>query len=234
MMESILNKLTEIAHLPLNIKFDAERILLEIQSLELSPYNSWEDIKVGSNIESTWDSISLYSISGDTKSDAKEAWTGNFKETDAIKQCPYLQEVLLSLGAGQMLARVERINPNGFAGWHSHVLECKQPDWISVWQLPIQIPENSKFSVLHYMDYRCSDFKTPIPVYEESYKIGQVYCFNSHHYHNAFNYGDSPMIMVRFYVDTRNPQIKDILESSINRYGGEYMQTYEQYCNTPK
>ena len=227
-----MNKLTEIAHLPLDIEFDASRILAEIQGLELTPYNSWKDIKAESNIESSWDSIALYSISGETESNAKEAWIGNFKETSAIKQCPYLQEILLSLEGGELLARVERIKPNGSAGWHSHVLESKQPDWISVWQLPIQIPENSKFSVLHYMDYRCSDFNNPVSVYEETYKIGQVYCFNSYHYHNTFNYGDSSMIMVRFYVDTRKPKIQKILESSINKYSGEYLQTYDEYSNT--
>ena len=226
MMENILNKLTETAHLPLNIQFDAKRILLEIESLELNAYNSWEDIKAGIDIKSSWDSIALYSTNGQTISDPKEQWTGNFQPTDAIKKCPYLQEVLLSLGGGDLLARVERITPNGSAGWHSHVLESKQPDWISVWQLPIKIPKDSKFSVINYMDYRCSDFNKPIPVYEETYQEGKVYCFNSHHYHNAFNYSDDPMIMVRFYVDSRNPQTRDILETSINKYSGEYMQTY--------
>jgi hypothetical protein len=233
-MESTLNKLTEIAHLPLNIEFDATRILSEIKSLELTPYNSWEDIKAGADIESSWDSIALYSISGNTNSDAKEPWTGDFKETDAIKKCHYLKEVLLSLGGGDLLARIERIKPDGSAGWHSHILESKQPEWISVWQLPIQIPKKSKFSVINYMDYRCSDFNKLIPVYEETYKEGQVYCFNSHHYHNAFNYGSESMIMVRFYVDSRKPQTKGILEASINKYSGDHMQTYEQYCNTPK
>ena len=223
-LEITLNNLSQIAHLPLPIQFDASKILLEIQGLEFYPYNSWEDIKAGCYIESSWDSIALYSINGDCKSDPKEAWTGEFKETDAIKKCPYLRELLLSLGAGNLLARIERINPNGSAGWHSHVLESKQPEWISVWQLPIQMPENSKFSVLHYMDYRCSDFNKPIPVYEESYPVGRGYCFNSYHYHNAFNYGDSPMIMVRFYVDSRNPNIRNILESSINNYDGSYME----------
>ena len=228
-MENTLNKLNLIPHLPLNVEFDVSSILSEISNLELTEYNSWEDIKAGNNIESSWDSIALYSISGKDRSDPKEPWTGDFKETDAIKKCPYLQEVLLSLGGGDLLARVERINPNGSAGWHSHVLESKQPDWISVWELPIQMPEGSKFSVINYMDYRCSDFNKPIPVYEESYRVGQVYCFNSHHYHNAFNYADSPMIMIRFYVDTRKPQIQQILESSINNYTGCYMETYEEY-----
>lgn len=230
-MESTLNKLTEIAHLPLNIDFDANRILSEIKSLELTPYNSWEDIKAGADIESSWDSIALYSISGETRSDPKEPWTGEFKETDALQKCPYLKEVLLSLGAGNLLARIEQINPNGSAGWHSHVLESKQPEWVSVWQLPIQIPKESKFSVINYMDYRCSDFNKPIPVYEESYTVGKVYCFNSHHYHNVFNYSDEPMIMVRFYVDSRKSHVKHILEQSINNYSGDYMQTYEQYSH---
>jgi hypothetical protein len=226
-----LNNLSQIAHLPLNIEFDASRILSEIKDLQLTSYNSWEDIKAGTDIESSWDSIALYSIGGKSQSDPKEPWTGNFQETDAIKRCPYLQEVLLSLSGGDLLARIERINCNGSAGWHSHTLESKQPEWISVWQLPIQIPKNSKFSVINYMDYRCSDFNKPIPVYEETYIEGKVYCFNSYHYHNAFNYSNEPMIMVRFYVDSRKPQIKDILESSINKYTGEYMQTYEQYSN---
>jgi len=224
-LEITLNRLSQIAHLPLPIEFDASKILSEIQGLQFYPYNSWEDIKAGCYIESSWDSIALYSINGESKSDPKEAWTGEFKETDAIKKCPYLRELLLSLGAGNLLARIERINPNGSAGWHSHVLESKQPEWISVWQLPIQMPENSKFSVLHYMDYRCSDFNKPIPVYEEYYPVGRGYCFNSYHYHNAFNYGDSPMIMVRFYVDSRNPNIRNILESSINNYDGSYMES---------
>ena len=224
-MENILNKLNQIAHLPLNIEFDSARILLEIQKLELLPYNSWEDIKAGCDIESSWDSIALYNINGSIKSDPKEPWTGNFKETEVLKQCPYLKEVLLSLGGGDLLARIERINPKGSAGWHSHVLESKQPEWISVWQLPIQMPKGSKFSVLHYMDYRCSDFNKPIPVYEESYLEGKAYCFNSHHYHNAFNYGESPMIMVRFYVDSRKPEICKILQSSIDNYDGSYMET---------
>lgn len=221
-----MNKLNQIPHLPLNIEFDASKILLEIEKLQFFSYNSWEDIKAGTDIESSWDSIALYSIDGQTKSDPKEPWTGTFQETEAIKQCPYLKEVLLSLGGGQLLARIEKINPKGSAGWHSHALESKQPEWISVWQLPIQMPSGAKFSVLHYMDYRCSDFSEPIPVYDESYSVGEVYCFNSYHYHNAFNYGDSPMIMVRFYVDSRNPEICKILESSINNYAGSYMEMH--------
>lgn len=220
-----MNKLNQIAHLPLNIEFDASKVLSEIINLDFFPYNSWEDIKAGSDIQSSWDSSALYSIDGSIKSNPKEPWIGSFKETDAIKRCPYLKEVLLSLGGGELLARVERINPMGSAGWHSHALESKQPDWISVWQLPILMPLDSKFSVIHYMDYRCSDFNKSIPVFEKSYLEGKVYCFNSYHYHNVFNYGDSPMIMVRFYVDSRKPEIHKILESSIDNYDGSYMET---------
>lgn len=217
-----MNNLNRIAHLPLNIEFDADRIFQEIQHLNFTPYNSWEEIKAGTSIISNWESISLYSIYGKDISDPQESWIGEFIPTQALKLCPYLREVLDSLGAGNLLARIEKFKPNSSAGWHSHVMESKQPEWISVLQLPIVMPEESKFSVVHFMDYRCSDFSKPITVYESTYKPGKVYCFNSYHYHNAFNYGDSPMFTVRVYVDNRGP-IGDILQKSIQNYTGEYI-----------
>ena len=217
-----MNNLNRIAHLPLNIEFDADRVFKEIQHLNFTPYNSWEEIKSGTSIRSSWDSVALYSITGTNISDPKEPWVGEFTPTEALKLCPYLCEVLKSLGAGNLLAREEGFNPNSSAGWHSHVMESKQPEWISVLQLPIVMPKESKFSVVHFMDYRCSDFSKSITVYESTYKPGKVYCFNSYHYHNAFNYGDSPMFTVRVYVDNRGP-MKDILQKSIQNYTGEYI-----------
>ena len=237
-MENTLDKLNEIAHLPLGIEFNHNLILQEIENLpyKLEVYRSSLSFDKTMKLDDLdkWDSIALYSIDGNVKSNPAESWEGNFLKTDAIKLCPYLDSVLQSVGGGELLARIEVFSKGGSAGWHSHVKEGGQPEWISVWNLPIVMPKESKFSLITYMDYRGSDYTKPIKVFEEWYEPGKVHCLNSHHYHNVFNYSDEPMIMVRFYVDSRKNQIRDILETSINKYRGDYMQTYNQYCNTPK
>jgi hypothetical protein len=233
-----LDKLNEIAHLPLGIEFNHNLILQEIHNLpyKLNSYRSSLSFDKTMKLEdlNKWDSIALYSTDGNVKSNPAEPWSGDFVKTDAIKLCPYLDSVLQSVGGGELLARIEVFSKGGSAGWHSHTKEAGQPEWISVWNLPIAMPKESKFSLITYMDYRGSDYNKPIKVFEEWYEPGKIYCLNSYHYHNAFNYSDELMIMVRFYVDSRKPQTKSILEASINKYSGNYMQTYEQYCNTPK
>ena len=235
-MENILNKLNEIAHLPLGIEFDHNLILQEIENLpyKLEKYRSAlsNDKIMDIHDEERWDSIALYSIDGNVRSNPAELWTGDFVKTNAIKLCPYLDSVLQSVGGGKLLARIEVFSKGGSAGWHSHVKEAGQPEWISVWNLPIIMPKESKYSVISYMDYRGSDYLKPIKVYEEWYEPGKMYCLNSYHYHNAFNYSDDPMIMVRFYVDTRDTLVQTILERSIKAYKNDLIPTYEEYISS--
>lgn len=228
--------MNNIAHLPLNIEFDHVKILEEINKLPytLKKYRSALANGKVMNIheKETWDSLALYSIDGQVESNPAEPWTGNFTRTEVAELCPYLNSVLQSVGGGKLLARIEFFNKGGSAGWHSHIMEAGQPEWISVWNLPILMPKDSKFSVISFMEYRGSDYNKPIKVYEQWYEPGKMYCLNSYHYHNAFNYSDDPMIMVRFYVDSREEKVKEILEKSMDSYTGEHIQTYEEYVNS--
>lgn len=235
-----MNKLDRIAHLPLGIDFDAGKILEELKRL---PWNAVSYRSALSNDKvmdihevSRWDSVALYSIDGKVESNPAEPWEGDFKPTEAIKLCPYLDSVLKSVGGGKLLARVETFWKTGSAGWHSHILEARQPDWISIWQLPILMPAECKYSVVSFTDYRGSDFNESIPVYEEWYQPGKMYCLNGYHYHNAFNYSDEPMIMIRFYVDKREETVQRILQTAMETYEGSLIPTYEDYlassCNS--
>jgi hypothetical protein len=224
--------LNNIPHLPVSVFFDADRIANEIADLKYFDYRSGLSNDV--NMELTgldWKSVSLYSIDGTMQPDPKEQWEGEFIETELLESCPYTKEVIQQLGGGKLLARVEKVMPNSSVGWHSHVMEGKQPEWIVLFQLPIIMPENSKYSVVSYMDYRGSDYKKPFKVYEENYVPGQVYVLNSYHYHNAFNYGETSMIMVRIYADSRDPVVQEILQKSINIYSGNHIQSYEDYVS---
>ena len=233
-----MNKLDRIPHLPLGIEFDQERILQELRQL---PYDTFLyrsalsfDKIMDIHDASKWDSIALYSVDGEVESNPAEPWEGEFKATDAIKQCPYLDSVLKSVGGGKLLARVETFSKGGSAGWHSHILEARQPDWISIWQLPLSMPKDCKYSVISFMDYRGSDFLKPIPVHEQYYEPGKMYCLNGYHYHNAFNYSDDPMIMIRFYVDKRVPVVQEILKKAIDEYDGSLIPSYEEQLETCK
>jgi hypothetical protein len=110
-VEITLYKLNEIAHLPLGIQFDHNLILQEIENLpyKLEKYRSAlsNDRIMDIHDEERWDSIALYSIDGNVKSNPAEPWTGNFIKTNAIKLCPYLDSVLQSVGGGKLLARIE-------------------------------------------------------------------------------------------------------------------------------
>ena len=228
-----MTKLDRIPHLPLGIEFDATRVLQELSSL---PWNATSYRSALSNDKvmdihdvSRWDSVALYSVDGKVESNPAEPWEGDFQATDAIKQCPYLDSVLKSVGGGKLLARVETFSKEGSAGWHSHILEARQPEWISIWQLPLSMPKESKYSVISFMDYRGSDFLKSIPVYEEWYEPGKMYCLNGYHYHNAFNYSDESMIMIRFYVDKRDQKVQEILNRAMDNYRGAMIPTYEEH-----
>jgi hypothetical protein len=123
------------------------------------------------------------------------------------------------LGAGKSLCRIEEVMPNTIIGWHSHVLEFHQPENILIAQLPINIPEGFKHSVVDFREYRGSDFALdPIISYDSKYIEGIPYIFNSYHYHNVFNHGSTPALMIRFFVDIDD---LTLIEPAINSYSGD-------------
>lgn len=236
MMERILmnDKLNRIAHLPTSFTFDHNKILEEVTNLpmEMSPFQSglrYGKLMTDIHYKLNWVSTALYSIDGSTKSDPEEPWTGDFIPTEAIKLCPYTDSIIKQLGGGKLLARLDNILPHSSVGWHGHQGEARQPPWISVYQLPLSIPRQAKYSVLNSMDYRLSDFSSPIPQYDLSYEEGRLYVFNSYHYHNAFNDSDEPMLFIRFYVDIRDSSVEEFLRKELSSYSGELMASYEEY-----
>ena len=222
-MNELLEKVKTIPHLPLSFSFDAKRMEDEIRAMPfpLMSYNA--NIQKGYNHNSEgWNNLSLYSYDGSIFCDTNEGDGGNallerfgkFQKTGLSEYLPYTYEVLDSLGAGKSLCRIEEVMPNTIIGWHSHVLEFHQPENILIVQLPICIPEGFKNSVVDYKKYRGSDFSIePIVSYDSKYIPGTPYIFNSHHYHNVFNYSEKPALMIRFFVDIEDLDIKPAIES---------------------
>lgn len=230
-------KLNCIPHLPTSYYFDAKKCLEELLALpmEMQPFQS--GLRYGRTMEDVhyklnWVSTALYSIDGSTTSNPEEPWTGEFQATEAIKLCPYLNKIITELGGGKLLARFDNVLPDSSVGWHGHIGEAGQPDWIAVYQLPLAIPDGSKYSVINSMDYRLSDHTEAIPQYDSQYEEGRLYVFNSYHYHNAFNYSEKPMLFIRFYVDIREPAVADFLTREVEQYDGVVLPTYEEYMSS--
>jgi len=139
---------------------------------------------------------------------------GKYIKTGLSEYLPYTYEVLHLLGGGKCLARIEEVESNVTIGWHSHSLEFDQPESLLIVQLPISIPTDFKYSVIDYAQYRTSDFtKNSLRSYDSKYVLGTPYIFNSYHYHNVFNYGETPALMIRFFVDIEDLDIKTAIES---------------------
>jgi len=222
-MNELLEKLKTIPHLPLPFTFDAKRIEDEIRAMPfpLMSYNANIQKSYNHNPEG-WNNLSLYSYDGSIFCDTNEGDGGNallerfgkFQKTGLAEYLPYTYEILQSLGAGKSLCRIEEVMPNTIIGWHSHVLEFHQPENILIVQLPISIPEGFKNSVVDYRKYRGSDFSIePIVSHDSKYIPGTPYIFNSYHYHNVFNYSENPALMIRFFVDIEDLDIKPAIES---------------------
>ena len=227
-MNELLEKVKTIPHLPLLFSFDAKRIENEIRAMPfpLMSYNA--NIQKGYNHSPDgWNNLSLYSYDGSMFCDTNEGDGGNallerfgkFQKTGLTEYLPYTYEVLEALGAGKSLCRIEEVMPSTIIGWHSHVLEFHQPENILIVQLPICIPEGFKHSVVNYRQYRGSDFNIkPIVSYDSKYIEGVPYIFNSYHYHNVFNHGSTPALMIRFFVDIDD---LNLIEPAINCYSGD-------------
>ena len=228
-MKSLLEKIKSISHLPIDFQFDASKIEREIRELPfpLMQYNANKQSEHAYS-DSGWNNLALFSESGSIFCDCNEASGGEkflssfgkFQKTGLSEYMPYTYEILESLSAGKSMARIEEVHPNTIIGWHSHVLEFSQPEDILIVQLPIVIPEEFKYSVIDYVEYRSFDFsKDKIKQYDFKYTVGIPYIFNSYHYHNVFNFGSNPALMIRFFVKLED--IEELVERSLEQYSGD-------------
>jgi hypothetical protein len=104
-----------------------------------------------------------------------------------------------------------RISPNSSLGWHSHSLKHGQPENILTVQIPIYVPEKFKYVVKSIKDNT---------LYEETYKEGKAYIFNSYHYHTVFNESNEYRLTIMSYMDLTENKCLDIVENAILNYKG--------------
>lgn len=78
--------------------------------------------------------------------------------------------------------------------------------------LVTKLPKNNKNSA----DW----FKAEEVEYRQHYGIGEIWMFNSYHYHRAENFGNMDRDHVLIYFDYMDEKIRPFLEAGINNYTG--------------
>jgi hypothetical protein len=123
------------------------------------------------------------------------------------------------LGGGNLSARIMRIAPRESLLWHSHVLEHKQPEWQLTCQVPIIMPDNFEYCVVHKDDYtKEKKFYKPdqfTKIWRKKLSTGKAYIFNSYHYHNVFNYTNEYRVTLMLYLDSRTEKVKKNLDEAM-------------------
>jgi len=214
--------LRDIPFIQLNVDIDLERLLSEYKEVEKR--YSFENYKtnyleVKEKYANAWSGICLISSGGELYSDLHEGKSSASDITELKKVCPYYYELISNLGGDNFRARIMRIAPRESLLWHSHVLEHGQAEWQLTCQVPIIMPDNFEYCVVHKDDfdpskrfYKPEQFKK---IWRKKLSAGKAYIFNSYHYHNVFNYTDEYRVTLMLYLDSRTEKVKKNLDEAM-------------------
>ena len=103
-----------------------------------------------------WSGICLVSSQGELYSDLHEGYSSASDTSELMKICPYHYEMISNLGGEGLRARIMRNAPRESLLWHSHVLEHGQAEWQLTCQVPIIMPDNFEYCVVHKDDFKPS------------------------------------------------------------------------------
>ena len=217
-----LNIIRDTPFIKLNIDIDHELLLKEYKEVEKK--YSFENYRtrywpVRKKYANAWSGICLVSSKGELYSDMQEGNSSASSETELKSICPYYYDLISKLGGEGLRARIMRIAPKESLLWHSHVQEHGQPEWQLTCQIPIIMPEDFEYCVLHKDEFKWwKRFHRPNwlkNVWRKKFEVGKAYIFNSYHYHNVFNYTNEYRVTLMLYLDLRKNKVQKILKESI-------------------
>jgi len=214
--------INDIPFIELDIDIDYDKLLSEWKAVEdkysFAKYKTkyWQ---VRRKYAKAWSGISLVGSDGDLYSDMYEGDSSAASKTELRDVCPYYYELISKLGGDGFRARIMRISPKESLVWHSHVQEHRQPEWQLTCQIPIVMPNDFEYCVLHKDEFRWwKRFHRPDwlkRVWRKKLDVGKAYIFNSYHYHNVYNYSNEYRVTLMLYLDLRDPKVRDLIERSL-------------------
>jgi len=213
--------INDIPFIELDLDIDHSKLLAEYMEVEKRyEFKGYESDYFGikRKYNKTWSGIGLISSDGELYSDMSEEEPEDLKPTELEKICPYMFSLIKSLGAEDDRCRIMRIAPKSSLVWHSHVLEHNQPSWQLTCQIPIIVPEEFEYCVLHKDDFKWwKRFHKPEwleNVTKSHGSPGKAFIFNSYHYHNVYNHSDEHRVSLMIYLDYRKSNVKKLVDRS--------------------
>jgi hypothetical protein len=149
---------------------------------------------------------------------------GVHKPTDVGELTPNIINYLYSITSIPERTRLLRLMPRGSTGWHSHyVLEksgFKDLGDVKVVNPVIQIPlrtnDRCGMSVARDNPREVKNAKQTI----QHYRVGEVWLFNSYHFHDAHNIGSTPRDHIMMYASLDDDKLFETVKKAVNDYNG--------------
>jgi hypothetical protein len=156
--------------------------------------------------------------------------------TDIGNKMPITTEYTTSLFENLCRIRVSKLKASSSIKYHCHLAKAKSnpkkivPDecYRATLHIPLITSDNAYFAVTkdigfagHPDDFHISNNEIE---YKQKYSLGEVWMFNSVHYHTAVNNDNKDRYHILIYFDFMDPKIRPIIERAIESYTGPFIE----------
>lgn len=155
----------------------------------------------------------------------------NTRITNIGQQMPVTVNYILSFLKEPGRCRVSRLKAGKIIHYHSHFVKA-QENRIKIAKsnlnratihIPLVTNDQCNFLVTKLPQNNTDPadwFKAKEIEYKQHYGVGEVWMFNSYHYHRAENLGLKDRDHILIYFDYMDPLIRPLIENQINNYNG--------------
>ena len=220
-------------------KFDYSREIDEEKRKDLE--SIWQGFslvdvtKFGAHMIDYYTTDSNYVKLKELGAELKEDGFAKFFITDIGQEMPITTKYTTSLFQNLCRIRVSKLSAGSIIHYHCHVVKSRKnlnkfvPDesYRSTIHIPIitnqkayfVVTKNNEFSG-HSDDFFREDHQDE---FCQRYKLGEVWMFNSVHYHKAVNKGTSDRYHMLIYFDFMDEKIRPIIEQAVKAYKGPFI-----------
>jgi Aspartyl/Asparaginyl beta-hydroxylase len=230
--------LDRIPHLDLQQAFDAGHLQAELAALPPEMFQPYRTVhtRYADLLAESWQGASLASPDASLHGDLTEYLYEPrvYQWTPLAVLCPYMTEVVRSLGGEAQRVRLMRIQPGGHLAWHRHGVEGaidgeglkERPNWSEVIvHVPIRTNPHFSYEVIPLASYQTADYLTERPrIHRKSYPEGDAWAFNGVNVHNVFNRSATEArYALMMDLDIRCKRTYDIVSAAVDSYDGPLM-----------
>lgn len=239
---TLADKLKDIPHLNLTDylpKIPLENILSELNQFADNDFQPYTNGLIRKNyldqIQSKWQGLCLIEYCREGRHHIDYKTTNNHSLTfHSNNQClptdigllmPETIRYLQTIAKTPDRTRLLKLLPGGDASWHSHYQLAKSGisnvDGHVIVNPVIQIPLITNKDVRMLVSKEDPKINRACRRYSKYYSPGEVWVFNSYHYHNTVNLGNTARDHIMMYANLDDKLLFPIIEQAVEEYHGE-------------